>query len=1120
MRAACKLVIAAVVAATVVAPVGGPRPLGAQDAAGPRFASTAGARYLPLASVRDGVVSMPKSLARRVSVRYESATLQQVLMDIATQAGLGLSYGEELPRSRTLVSIDLKAATAAEALAAAVRDTRWAVMVNPAGQVAVLSAEQLRIGSVVGRVTDKTTKQGVADATVILEGTRLAATTNAQGNYRIANVPPGSYTVVVRRIGYARATQTVSVSDNEPTTVDFALDLTSSTLDRVVVTGVPTATSKRALGNSIGTVDVAAEVEKTSSNTVAEVLQARVPGVTVMTSSGTPGAASTIRIRGTGSLSSSSDPVVFVDGVRISSGAAGNFRNSWETPNAGLKRSGGGQDATLLGTINPEDIESIEVVKGPAASTLYGAEAANGVIQIITKKGRTSKPEWNARIQRGQTDWGLARNTSYTTCTAARIAATLPDNSPAWPGCQGQAPGTVLSLTSLDQEGALRGGDLINYGLSVRGGATGYTYYTGIDHDVEQGVFANSETRRTAARANFTVTPNSRVNYGVNLGVSHSEVQFPQGDNAANILESAWTFTPGIALGRGQSDGFAAGNPEQMDIYDNRLRTDRVTLASTFNVNPSPKLANRLTLGADMSFGQANRYIAPGSLWSPVDGQMTQGAPKNNVYTIDYAGTLTTNAPLLRNAASAFSWGAQYNYRQYRNTIAQGTSFPSSSTRDIVLSAQRSAWSEYEDIKSLGMYLQEQLGWGERFYVTSALRVDNSSVFGDDIKPLYYPKLSASYVLTEHQSFRQYGWLNQLRVRGAWGQAGNAPPPFAKVRSYVSSPGIDSSGNPVPMLRLDNEGNPDVKPERGVELELGVDMGMLNDRLTAELTWYDKTTRDAIMAVQSAPSEGYTTFRYENLGEISNRGFEIALGAIPWRDPKFTWDSRLTLSTNTNELVRFGYARDPITFGLTTANQRHAEGYALGGFWVHTPVRAADGSYSASEAKYRGPSNPTREVAFANTFTLFHNWSLYGLIDYKGGFYVLNQTEWRRCAAGTCAEVNDPGRSAQSIEELRLDLGMNDGLYTQRGDFMKLRDLSLSYSLPEGVAQRGGASRARLTLSGHNLAMLWKSEYTGLDPEVNFAGDNGPTGAWGLARVDYWTMPMTRRVTFAVDLTF
>jgi hypothetical protein len=597
-------------------------------------------------------------------------------------------------------------------------------------------------------------------------------------------------------------------------------------------------------------------------------------------------------------------------------------------------------------------------------------------------------------------------------------------------------------------------------------------------------------------------------------------VRFPQGDNAANLLESAWTFTPGIALGRAQSDGFAAGNPDQMTVYDNRLRTDRVTLASTFNVIPVAWLSNRLTVGADMSSGQANRYIAPGSLWSPVEGQMTQGAPRNNVYTVDYSGTVTTIAPMLSNASSALSWGAQYTYRQYRNTIAQGTSFPSGSTRDIVLSAQRYAWSEYEDVKSLGMYAQEQVGWADRLYLTGALRVDNSSVFGDEIKQLYYPKLSASYVLTEYESIRRHAWLSELRVRGAWGQAGNAPPPFAKIRSYVSSPGIDSSGNAVPMLRLDNEGNPNVKPERGTELELGFDIGLLQDRVSAEVTYYDKSTLDAIMAVQSAPSEGFTTFRYENLGEISNRGVEVALAAVPFRSGRVTWDSRLALSTNRNELVRFGYDRDPITFGLTTANQRHAEGYPLGGFWVHTPVRNADGSYSASAARYLGPSNPTREIAFGNTITAFRNWSLYGLIDYKGGFYVLNQTDWRRCAGGTCWEVNDPNRSEQSKEELRLDLSMNDALYTQRGDFVKLRDLSLSYDLPTGVVRRAGASRARVTLAGHNLALIWKKEYTGLDPEVNFAGDNGPTGAWGLARVDYWTMPMTRRMTLAVDLTF
>jgi hypothetical protein len=226
------------------------------------------------------------------------------------------------------------------------------------------------------------------------------------------------------------------------------------------------------------------------------------------------------------------------------------------------------------------------------------------------------------------------------------------------------------------------------------------------------------------------------------------------------------------------------------------------------------------------------------------------------------------------------------------------------------------------------------------------------------------------------------------------------------------------------------------------------------------------------------------------------------------------------VSTNSNELVKFGFARGPVILGLTTPNQRHVEGYPLGGFWVHDPVRAADGNYAASEARYAGSSNPTHEVSFANTFTFLKNFRFFTLLDYKGGFYVLNQTDWRRCTAGVCEDVNDPNVADETKRELQLPLEVNDALYTQKGDFIKFRDVSLTYALPTTAARRVGAARAALTLAGHNLGFLWKPDYKGLDPEVNFSGDNGPTGSWAFTRVDYWTMPMTRRFTAALEFSF
>ncbi|MEP6730247.1 MAG: SusC/RagA family TonB-linked outer membrane protein [bacterium] len=1100
---------------------------GAGSSASSSYTTASSARYLPLAMVRDGTVRMPDALMRLVSVHRQQVPLQQVLLDIATQAGLGLSYGEDLARSNTLVSMDIITQSAANALALAVHDTRWTVLVTPAGQVAVVSSAQVVLSSVGGRVMERASGAVLPGLRVNVEGTRLSATTNDSGGFRIPNLPPGDYTLIVNRVGYYRTSKPITVGDGA-LTVDLTVDPAPNLLDQIVVTGVPTATSRRTLGNAISMIDVTESAKKVVNNSVSEVLQAKVPGVSVMKTSGTPGAGAQIRIRGAGSMTGAVSPVIYVDGVRLYAGPGGNFRNSYEQPSAVLSRSGGGPDASALDAINPDDIESIEVIKGPAAATLYGAEAANGVVQIITKKGARGaqqRQQWTGKAQIGRSDWALDRRSNSTTCTSALIA-----DVDGFPGCVGKPEGSILALTSLDQPGVLRAGNLHAHSLSLRGGGQDYSFLTRGESDLEEGVVPNSATQRNSARANVAVYPRDGLNVTTSIGVARTTTRFPMGGNGWNIMESAWTFRPGSALRTGAVNGFAgtAVTPAALASYDNELNVDRLTFGATMNLNPVEWLENRLTIGGDISSGRASRFIPPGSPFDPITGQITNGAPANSVYSVDYAGTIRSRLPW-NDVGSALSFGVQYTNSRYQNTVVQGNNLLSPQSRDVELSITRNSWTEFSEVKSLGFYGQEQLTWNDRLYLTGALRVDNSSVFGDDIKQLTYPKLSAAYVLSD-EPFTSAHWLDQLKVRAAWGQAGNAPDPFAGVKSYLLVKGVDPvTGAVVPSLRLFSKGNSGVRPERGTEIELGVDAALFRGRASIELTYYDKRTKDAIMAVPISPSEGYAdpdrqSVVFQNLGEISNKGFEVALATGVYRSNSITWDTRLGISANANKLVRFGYRRQPILIGLTTPNQRHAEGYPLGGFWVHDPVLSANGNYVAGPARFVGSPSPTREAALENTIRLGANVRVSALLDYKGGYYVLNQTDWRRCTAGVCPEVNDPNVSDDEKRRLTVDLTVNDALYTQRADFIKLRDLSVAYAFPDGLAKRMKVSHASFTIAGHDLGFLWKPYYKGLDPEANFTGDNGPAGTnvppFAFTAVDYWTMPMTRRITAALDFAF
>src|SRR5690606_5926918 len=302
------------------------------------------------------------------------------------------------------------------------------------------------------------------------------------------------------------------------TPADCPSSQSASHVPQVGVAGTAGAVERRPVGNAITQIDVSELTETNSIMTVAEILQAKSPGVTILPGSGASGTAGEIRIRGASSLSGY-QPVVFVDGVRYNISDLGGF-SATGGGTLGLAQSS--QVTSALNWLNPNDIESIEVIKGPAASTLYGAEAANGVIQIITKKGTRGQQglQWTVSAERGQNEWHLDTPDNYTTCDAAKQAATVSvtDLSPLWPGCQGVPENSIITQNPMmDDPRALRTGDLSRLSMSVRGGGDRYSLYLSGDRDVDQGVFFNNDVNRTSVRTNFFFQANDKADFAVNV---------------------------------------------------------------------------------------------------------------------------------------------------------------------------------------------------------------------------------------------------------------------------------------------------------------------------------------------------------------------------------------------------------------------------------------------------------------------------------------------------------------------------------------------------------------------------------------------------------------------------
>ena len=999
-----------------------------------------------------------------------------------------------------------------------------ASMSTVAASVAVAQSN----GTVRGRVVDASNQRPLPDAQVVISGTTSGASTGLNGEYTIANVPAGERTVSVRRIGYTPGSQAVTIVAGAEVRADFSLSVSAIQLDKVVVTGTGLGAEARTIGNSVTAIDVTELTQKASVLNVTEILQGKSPGVTVLPGSGTPGTAGEIRIRGASSLSGYR-PVVYIDGIRYNSESLGNFAATG-FGTSGLAQSS--QVTSALDFINPNDIESIEILKGPAAATLYGAEAANGVIQIITKKGARGQQDlrWTTRYDRGTSEWALDTPVNYTTCDSVRQAAKTGEDF-TWPGCQDVQRNAVITDEPMRRDpNALREGTMQRVSLSLAGGGDRYSFYVGTDRDSEMGVFHNSFNEKLSVRGNFSFTATEKMDFNVLVNFLQGDLRLPiQDESPAGILLSAARGRPGLRTSDAIGPGWSTINPIRSNAYNNRTKSDRLTLGGTVNYRPFDWFRNRFTIGVDNTVSQAALLFLPGDEGEPGGASLGQN-PITRILSLDYAGSIPYAVRPELELTTSF--GTQIVANRTEALVAEGRGLGAPDVTLIGTAQVTTGRNSFTENNSVGYYIQEQVGWNNRLFVTGALRADDHSSFGTNFDIILYPKLSFSWVLSEEPflgTVFDAARVNSFRLRSAWGAAGRAPSAYSATRTYTVDK-VAFSNSTGSALRVSAYGNPDLRAEKGEEIEIGFDAALLDERVGVDFTYYSKRTTDMLVSIPTAPSTGFPVNRFGNLGEVTNRGLEIGLDATPVRLDQIEWNSRITMATNRNRLVDFGVA-DKVSetpggqaYG---AVQQHREGYPLGGYWAQFPKRNPDGSpqlagsaIALDTATYVGPSAPTREIGFSNTFTLFRNFRVYGLLDYKGGHYLFNLKERNRCqtANDNCAVVNNPrARFPQTAHDTLLNKELLvwrsvPGAFIEKADFVKLREISVTYTVPREFIERLGPTGASVTLAGRNLG-LW-TDYSGIDPEVSSYGGRN------FVRVDAYASPMTRRLIGSVNLTF
>jgi TonB-linked SusC/RagA family outer membrane protein len=915
---------------------------------------------------------------------------------------------------------------------------------------------------VTGTVTDEATRRPVAGVQITVIGTTLGAMTDDQGRYRLAGVPAGSARLRAKRIGYVSVDRTITVEDGGTVTADFSLGVAPLSLDAVVVTGTPGGTQLRAIGNAIEKLDVAKAAEISPATNVQQLLGQRSPGVIVLPSSGMVGTGSAVRIRGAASLSLTSQPILYVDGVRVDN-----------NPSAGPAIRQGRQ-AARLNDFNPEDIESMEIIKGPAAATLYGTEASNGVIQIITKRGRAGKPQFDITVKEGGNFLANAED---------RLRYTYGVNP---------NTGKVDSVNMITNYKETTGRDVFTTGAlhqinaSMSGGTEAARYFVSADRLSNTGVVDYNWVHATSTRANLALLPRTNWQVNTNVDFVQNETRFAQAADQFGIWEMLVYSSP--ALFNTATKGFRYANPDVAASVDSRSKVNRFTGGVDIKNTPTSWLTHQLKVGADV--GQtANQVLFPRLADGQINFYGARSTGEKSIEnitttfnTIDYAATAKRDFGSL---TTATSFGTQYYRKQTTLATALGSNFPTTDVTTIGGAATTTAGEDFVENKTLGGYVQEQFGWNDRLFLTAALRGDANSAFGKDFKAAYYPKLSGAWVVSE-EPFFHWKSVNTLRLRGAWGQAGQQPDTYDAVTLYQPTTGPGG----VPILTPSSLGNTTLKPERGSELEVGFDAGFLEDRITTTFTHYNRLTTDAIVRQQIQPSSGFPGVRVVNLGKVKAWGNELGVNARVLESNRLGWDLGVNFSTAHNVIEDLGGLPPILVAG--SVDQEHRVGFPVGSiFWYEVNHAEFDatgklvnvtcndgsgGSVTCANAPklYKGQPTPTWSGSVSNSINIMQRLRLTALVDFQGGMtYVDGEIQaghqnFQNTAASN--PVIDPIYAAYQTVVPRTPLGLFDA------GFAKLRELSASYNLPERFASRFGANNASLTGAWRNVAFLWRAQ--------------------------------------------
>ena len=945
-------------------------------------------------------------------------------------------------------------------------------------------------GSVTGVVTDATTGQPLDGARVSLAGTRISALTGSGGRYLLGGVPAGTQTVKVVIIGYGTREREVTVTPGSTLESDFRLQVSGVDLDQPVTAGAGPS-ERRKIGISLPAIDFDRIAEAFPVEGFSRALEGRIPGVRSNGTHGGIGAGRELRIRGTDSFEYTRQrPLVLIDGVRIDT-----EKLEWGgMVGVTCCAFSGGAGEDRLSDLSPEEIDRVEVLKGPAAAALFGVEGSAGVIQVFTKRGRTNAPPTVT------VSTGMGFN---------RLRANLPTRlRPNFTGPYGFAAWDP-------NEHLIENGLVNNYDLTVSGGGGDATYFAAGGFTYEEGSVKPSDQSRASLRANLHWAASDDLSVDVASGFVRNRIRpLQSGNNWLGVYTNAMLSNPFHAT---EEEPYGGGVNQEVNVADAQAvkttsEADRWTGRVQVNYTPVPNFTNRLMVGTDRVSEQKSRILPWGRYYTYLGdrGEKNIGSRHSRKLTVDFLSTYDYDDIGLDLLSGSVSLGGQAYWDDVSTVMATGRGYDRP-VSTLVRAETTFADERMVEEQGRGAFVMNRLNVGDDFFLTTAVRVDGHSTFNDSFEPRVYPQAAIAYNVPRSVL---PALISELRVRAARGTAGK--PVSLGFRFGPYSPDID------------------LEPENKREVETGLDLGLLNDRIGVELTYYDARVLNAVLLVGVGTGGQSEREHYwaEDCCEIMNRGVEAAATAWLIDTPLFRWNVNLTYEWNRNRITDLGpRALDdsiPLYEQREDGTWEHVgwrEGKTVAGWFVgesvgnivHYGIAGYDretNSHTRTEHWFnRGGIHPTHMGSIFNSLRIGDHVQLAfqlrgdmgaAMSNFERAYGVRN-----RGYDEYLMHMDSDGSGTYKSDSV-LDYH-SVAIPIDRRDHIRLQEVSVSYTVPEGMAGRIGLKRTTVTLSGYNLH--WWDDCNCTDPSKKYdASDFEATPSFGL--------PQPRRFLLSVRTRF